>query len=120
MKHSLTYTIAGALVAALLTSTAFADTIVNKGALGKYERKGQFLKPIMSPPARTVGGTQTDLVHNGSVVIDKGELGTYERQGRFVRPIVEDVQNSWSSGSTSKYFPEKKSPSKVRLGLPRR
>ena len=57
MKHSLTYTIAGALVAALLTSTAFADTIVNKGALGKYERKGQFLKPIMSPPARTVGGS---------------------------------------------------------------
>ncbi len=120
MKHSLTYTIAGALVATLLTSTAFANNIVDKGSLGKYERKGQFLKPILSPPARTVSGSQSALVHDGNVIIDKGELGIYERHGRFVRPIVEDVQNSWSSGTTTKYFPEEKTPRKVRLGLPRR
>lgn len=120
MKHTLTYTLAGALVAALLTSTAFAGNIVDKGALGKYERQGRFLRPIMSPPARTTPQDQTPLVNDGIVIIDKGELGSYERQGRFVRPVVDEVHNTWTSSSKVRYFPVEKPHAKVRLGLPHR
>ena len=120
MQHTLTYTIAGALVASLLASAAFAGNIVDKGSLGKYERQGRFLKPIMSPPARPASQVQTPLVNEGIVIIDKGELGSYERRGRFVRPVVDEVHNTWASSTKVRYFPMEKPQAKVRLGLPHR
>ena len=100
MKQSLIYTIAGAFVATLLTATAFAGTTIDKGPLGKYERQGRFVKPVVTPAAHTVSQVQTAaLVNDGHVMIDKGALGTYERKGRFVRPVVEFGGNNWTSGA---------------------
>lgn len=100
MKHSLIYTIAGAFVATLLTASAFAGTIIDKGPLGQYERQGRFVKPVMTPAAHTETRVQTvALVNNGQVMIDKEALGMYERKGRFVRPVVEFGGNNWTSGA---------------------
>jgi len=102
MKQSLIYTIAGAFVATLLTATAFADTTIDKGPLGKYERQGRFVKPVMTPAAHTISQVQTAaLVNDGRVTIDKGALGTYERKGRFLRPVIEFGGNSWTSRATT-------------------
>ncbi len=96
MKHFMTYAFAGALVATLLTASASAGSTVDKGALGKYERQGRFLKPIMAPTPRSGGDARVVLpLSEGRVIIDKGALGKYERKGRFVKPIVEKVQNNW-------------------------
>jgi hypothetical protein len=103
MKHTLSIVIATTLIASVLTATAaFADNIVDKGPLGKYERQGRFLKPIMNPAPR-VESTNHAMVstNDGSVTIDKGAVAKYERQGRFVRPVVTDVQNSWASGAVA-------------------
>ena len=98
MKHLLIYAFAVTLTATLLTSTASAGNTIDKGALGKYERQGRFVKPILTSTARSNSQARTEsLVNNGRVIIDKGELGKYERQGRFVKPIVEIGQNSWSN-----------------------
>ena len=100
MKHSLIYTIAGAFVATLLTTTAFAGTTIDKGPLGQYERQGRFVKPVMTPAAHTEVRVQTAaLVNDGQVTIDKGALGSYERKGRFLRPVIEFGGNSWTSGA---------------------
>jgi hypothetical protein len=120
MRHIQQFTIIGALVAALLSSTAFAGNIVDKGALGKYERQGRFLKPIMKVPARTSSRLQATPANEGTVLIEKGELGSYQRHGRFVRPVIDDVQNSWTNSTRPRYFPIEKPRTKVRLGLPHR
>ena len=96
MKRLLIYAFAVTLVATLLTSTANAGNAVDKGALGKYERQGRFVKPVLTSATRSKSQARAEsLVNEGRVIIDKGELGKYERQGRFVKPIVEIGQNSW-------------------------
>lgn len=97
MKRSLHYTIAGALVATVLSATAFASpTIIDKGSLGSYERQGRFVRPIMTPPARSDAQARVlRAAEEGRVIIDKGALGKYERVGRIVRPILENVKNEW-------------------------
>lgn len=77
--------IVGALAFALLSSTAFAGTIIDKGSLGTYERHGRFVKRIMTPASASDSVAQTVPVRGAKVNIDKGTLGKYERHGRFVR-----------------------------------
>ncbi len=129
MKQSLIYTIAGAFVATLLTTTAFAGTTIDKGVLGKYERQGRFVKPVMTPSAHTVSQFQTAaLVNDGHVMLDKGALGKYERQGRIVRPVVEFGGNNWTSGAMTRgqggvkhvHGLNGKEHRNVKLGLPNR
>ena len=103
MKHTLSFAIATTLIASVLTATAtFADSIVDKGPLGKYERQGRFLKPVMNPAPRVESTNHAKVSTNdGIVTIDKGAVATYERQGRFVRPVVTDIQNPWANGAAT-------------------
>jgi len=97
MKHFLHYTIAGALFATILNTTAFASsTTIEKGSMGMYERQGRFVRPIMTPPTRSDASVRVSMSSSeGKVIIDKGALGKYKRFGRFVRPIIEEVSNEW-------------------------
>lgn len=126
MNRTMIYTFAGALVAALLTSTAYANPI-DKGSLGQYERQGRFVKPVLTPAARTtVRERAASLTNGGSTVIDKGALGKYERQGRFLRPVIESVQNNWATGDMAEnhrtvmhvHGLDGKEHRNVKLGLP--
>ena len=97
MKKSLILTVAGSLAIAILGSTAYADTSLDKGALGKYERQGRFLKPVLTSAPRVQGvDPQASVRTDGNLIVDKGDLGKYERQGRFLRPVLEVGPQGWA------------------------
>lgn len=101
MNKTLILTLAGALVATFAASAAFASPIIDKGDLGKYERKGRFVVPILNPAPRNHSSSRSVLAREeGRVIIDKGELGRYEREGRFVRRIMDTPPRKWSNGSS--------------------
>lgn len=94
MKKSLLYTAAGMLAIGMLASAAQADTLIDKGALGKYERQGRFVKPLQTPTPRS---ESTVPAADTAVLVDKGDLGTYIRHGRFLRPVLHVGLQGWAS-----------------------
>ena len=102
MKRFLYCAFFGVLAAAIVSTSAFAGTTIDKGDLGKYERQGRFVKPVLSPIA-TQTTNENDFTHGSKskVIVDKGERGKYERQGRFLRPVITGFRNSWSGSKKS-------------------
>ena len=94
MKKSLILTIAGALAIATLGTTAFAETTIDKGELGKYERQGRFVKPVLTSSPRNESVSSRAQT---SAVIDKGDIGKYERKGQFLKPVLEVGHQGWSA-----------------------
>ena len=97
MKKSLILTIAGALAIATLGTTAFAETTIDKGELGKYVRQGRFVKPVLTASPRSDSNAVMASVRIGTrPIIDKGDLGKYERHGRTLRAIREVGPSNWA------------------------
>jgi len=89
-----------ALTIAFVGASAHAGTTVDKGDLGKYERQGRFLKPVLTVAPRNVSADQKAAARDdGRNVVDKGDLGKYERRGQFLRPVLEvGVQGRANAG----------------------
>ena len=105
MKHFLTCALFGGLAAALLAPTVAAGNTIDKGRLGKYERQGRFVRPIMTPVPRLNTGVQADCFNEeGRAIIDKGALGKYERKGRFMKPVLTAAPRSSSPNPTASRF----------------
>jgi hypothetical protein len=81
-------TVAATLMIAMATSSAYAGPVIDKGDLGKYERDGKFLRPILSAPPRSTETSPANAHPSATrFVIDKGDLGRYERIGKHLRRL---------------------------------
>jgi hypothetical protein len=101
MKKITVLGLASAMTVALFASTAFAGPIIDKGDLGKYERRGARLHRIMTPPPRSESTTPSVSTRDESrFIIDKGKLGKYERHGRFLRRITDIGPRNWDQSGT--------------------
>lgn len=87
---------ATALTLVAMSASAHAGTTVDKGELGKYERRGQFLKPVLTAAPRNVAADQKVAARDeAGNIVDKGELGKYERRGQFLKPVLEVGPQDW-------------------------
>lgn len=74
------------LLGLILGSTAWAGPIIDKGDLGKYERKGRLVFRILTPPARNTDmSAQPQYRADGPVIVDRGPYGVWHREGRILR-----------------------------------
>lgn len=97
-KQFVTTTLAG-LALAVLASTASAGTIIDKGDLGKYEREGRFVRPLLAPAyTKDVASSPAAAWNDGQVIVDKGTLGKYERRGTRLYRVMHPAPRGESGG----------------------
>lgn len=74
------------LMGMLLETAAWAGPIIDKGDLGKYERKGRLVFRILTPsPRNTDISPEPQYRPDGKFVLNRGSAGVWERNGRFLK-----------------------------------
>lgn len=104
LKGMGTLVVVAIFAATLLGSAADAKPIIDKGALGKYERDGRFLHRVYAGSSRTMSPATVHADTNAAngVRYDKGALGTWMRDGRRVTRIYESDEKATTGTSQSK------------------
>ncbi len=78
--------VAALLMGLLLESAAWAGPTIDKGDLGKYERKGRLVFRVLTPPPRNTDLSPAPAYRpDGKLVLDRGPAGVWERHGRFMK-----------------------------------
>ena len=82
--------VAALLVGVLFESAAWAAPIIDKGDLGKYERKGRLVFRVLTPPPRNTDMSPAPQYRpDGKFVLNRGPAGAWERHGRILKRQLE-------------------------------